>query len=152
MLQLLLAGGPGSGKSTSYHRLYGAQAPNQGNVLTDDTSLADREKAHGYIGAALGTGRAVEISFVYRPFQLAFAGMVERAIVDGRYLTIERMLDAHAGARSTILDVDRRFAGDLADKRLSIRVLDNSLSRRGDGARRRVPPLQHLPYFTGRPQ
>lgn len=97
---VLLGGGPASGKTLTLRALIGALDPAE--TVVYDTSLTDYATAKREIEAGLAHGAQVDVVWIYSPFARAIDGMITRAVAEGRYLTLRRMVDLHRGSRETI--------------------------------------------------
>ena len=106
---VLLGGGPASGKTSMLRGIIDAVDPLTTTVY--DTSLTDPATAEREVRKALENDRQVDIYWVFKSFPLAVEGMITRAVKEGRYLTLERMVDLHQGSRETILRLIRQFSG-----------------------------------------
>jgi hypothetical protein len=106
---IILGGGPASGKTSALRAIVDDIDRSTSTVY--DTSLTDPATAEQEIGQALRNDRQVRISWVFKPFDLAIDGMIRRAVAEGRYLTLQRMVDLHRGSRRTLLHILNRFAG-----------------------------------------
>jgi hypothetical protein len=106
---IILGGGPASGKTSALRSII--EGIDRSISTVYDTSLTDPASAEQEIGQALRNNRQVRIFWVFKPFVLAIDGMIRRAVAEGRYLTLQRMVDLHTGSRRTLLHILHRFAG-----------------------------------------
>jgi hypothetical protein len=106
---IILGGGPASGKTSALRAII--KGIDRSTSTIYDTSLTDPATAEQEIGQALRNDRQVHINWVFKPFALAIDGMIRRAVAEGRYLTLQRMVDLHRGSRRTLLHILDRFAG-----------------------------------------
>jgi hypothetical protein len=120
-LVLFMAGGGGSGKTTAVTQV--ASSLMDRAHLVYDTTLARYEPALQKIEAALVAGREVVIVFVYRPFEAAVRGVIQRASNNGRTIPLNVLAADHAGASESVLRLAEAFAGN---ERVLIYVIDNS--------------------------
>ncbi|MDR2674568.1 MAG: zeta toxin family protein [Opitutaceae bacterium] len=115
-----LAGGPGSGKTSSLPDGF------KGRVF--DTTLSNPEEAGRMIEAALKSGRNVKIVYTHRPVEaaadLAFARAADKSSPDyGRVMGVEYFGKAHHNSQKTIQALAGKYKGD---NRVEIEVWDNS--------------------------
>lgn len=106
---VLLGGGPASGKTSTLRGIIDNIDPLITTVY--DTSLTDPTTAEREVRQALMNDRQVDIYWVFKSFPLAVEGMIARAVKEGRYLTLDRMVELHQGSRRTILHLIRQFSG-----------------------------------------
>lgn len=104
---VLMAGGPGAGKSTFVDRALGQKAD-----LIFDGTLRDTKWAKQSIELALENGWDVSIQYVQRPMEDVFYGIVTRADVSGRWFPIRNLVQAHVDAQKSILEISREYKGN----------------------------------------
>jgi hypothetical protein len=116
---LFTAGGGGSGKSTARKKVMGKR----NDDITVDGTLSNYDRSHAEIEAALGSGRDVVISFVFRDPVLAWdASLTRGAKPNARTVPNWALAEAHAKAPGVI----RQLAKDYADDpRVKIVAIDN---------------------------
>jgi hypothetical protein len=104
------AGGGASGKST----ILQAQANRPEVDFVVDTTFSDSVRAIRQIEDALGAGRLVEVNYVYRDFNDAVIGMIERALDPkvGRIVPIDDMARTHFGAQETIFTILEQYENE----------------------------------------
>jgi len=119
---VLLAGGPGSGKST-----FSAQ-PDIEKILSEaavtvDGTLSDTERAITFIEAALDAGKEVVVFYVHCNFQRAIEGVIDRALspISLRVVPMSVVSAKHFGAVQTLKTISRRF-GHRADFAIRVAV------------------------------
>lgn len=133
---MIMAGGSGAGKTSSLSKLMSVEnhPPLDDYAAVVDTNLANMKGADSRIGAALKSGRSVEINFVYRdPAEAFMLGVVPRAARTGRIITEEIHAETHAGSIATIKELAKKYKND---PNVQINVIDNS---RGAGNSTLVP-------------
>ena len=123
---IILGGGPTSGKSSALRAIIGKIDRSTATVY--DTSLTDPATAEREISHAIRNDRHVQIYWVFKPFAMAIDGMIRRAVAEGRYLTLQRMVDLHRGSRRTLLHILERFAGVHSLNVLAVRNLSGNIS------------------------
>jgi hypothetical protein len=114
---ILLAGGPGSGKTSVLGEF------NLPSDLVVDTMLAREKRARLLIDQIQASGRVAIIGYVHRPFAAAFEGNIDRYLKgkesgEHRLVPLRAAADAHIGAQETVLS--------LADQGIPVEVIDNS--------------------------
>ena len=120
-LVVFTAGGGGSGKTTAVQERQAALLEEA--HLVYDTTLAGLPPAVEKIDAALATGMAVVIIYVYRPFEDAVRGVLDRALRTGRAVPLTVLAADHAGAPRTVRALMEHYSHDA---RLHIIIIDNS--------------------------
>jgi UDP-N-acetylmuramoylalanine--D-glutamate ligase len=110
---VLTAGGNGVGKSTGGLT---------GDVVMDST-LSNPEHSERLLRAALDAGKSVQIVYTFRPIEQAFEGVLGRALVEGRTVSVGTLIGTHEGAAQTIRSLAGKYAGH-PDVRF--RFIDNS--------------------------
>jgi len=110
---IFTAGGNGVGKSTGGLT---------GDLVMDST-LSNPEHSVTLVQAALDAGKEVQIVYTYRPIQQAFEGVLDRACIEGRTVSIGTIIGTHEGAAQTIRSLVEKYAGN-PDVRF--RFIDNS--------------------------
>ena len=117
------AGGAGVGKTTSIRMLAELSRAVQAAEIVYDTTLATFASAVERINQALVAGRMVSIVFVYRdPIDSLVDGVLPRAQMMGRVVTLEALVDTHLGSVNTILKLAGAYKDD---PRVAIAVIDN---------------------------
>ena len=114
------AGGPGSGKTTATALLDLEEA----GILTFDSVLGTEASAARDVQKALDTGKPVTVAFVYRPFEAATQGVIDRTGRENRTVPLSRIASSHRSAMSTFLALAEKFGDEVA-----FVVVDNSGSR-----------------------
>jgi hypothetical protein len=100
---IILAGGPGSGKSTALERVKAER-----DLVIDTVSSSDSSSTR-MIADIKASGRNALIIYVHRPFDLAFEGVIQRYL-NGRDAGQPRLVpmpvvaQAHIGAQETALN------------------------------------------------
>ena len=117
---LFMAGGGGSGKTTAMKRL---AALLDRVYLTYNTTLSRLEPAQEKIEAALAANKNVLIVFVYRPFEAAVGGVIDRAMDQGRAVPLNVLAADHVGAPQTTLQLAERYANN---PKVRVIVISNS--------------------------
>ncbi len=102
------AGGNASGKSTAIEFSGAAQ----GAHVVFDSTFSNREHAAELIERALSAGKAVSILYVNRPLNDALEGMIGRAEIEGRIVTIEQLIKSQRGAAATVRELWNDFRDD----------------------------------------
>lgn len=120
---IFTAGGAGVGKTTSIRTIAGLSSAVAAAEIVYDTTLATFESAVARINRALVAGRMVSIVCVYRdPIDSLVDGVLPRAQVMGRIVTLEALLDTHLGSVNTMLKLAGAYQDD---PRVAIAVIDN---------------------------
>ncbi len=96
------AGGNGAGKSAGGLN---------GDVVMD-TTLSNPEHSESLLQAALGAGKRVQVVYTYRPIQQAFEGVLHRARLEGRTVSVGTMIGTHEGAAQTVRSLAEKYAGN----------------------------------------
>jgi uncharacterized protein (UPF0248 family) len=120
---LMLAGGTGSGKTTTRKELPEAY------TITYDSTLSDYERAKKYIDKATELGYKVDIVYVYRdPFE-AFKNGVMARFESGlpRTVTVSNHINSHRKAKRVILDLSENYK---ENENVEFRIIENSLQGR----------------------
>ena len=115
---VFMAGGAGSGKTTAVGLLGEEDLPGTAQVVVNG-SLADRQFAERAIQKALKAGKEVSILYVHRPAEKAVPLVIDRALKEGRPVSLDRIAELHYGAQQTVLHLAKKHHG-------RIRVIDNS--------------------------
>lgn len=107
---VLLAGGAASGKSTSVKRAEGVAAD-----VIFDSNCAQFDKACRMIDAAVKRQWVVFVFYMHRNFRAAVAGMIDRAIKDGRYIALtggngQDLASLHFNAQRTFVQLAERYS------------------------------------------
>ena len=113
------AGGQGSGKTTATRQVEAEQAA----ALLMDGTLQDIRRSRAQIRAALAQGHAIQVRFVYCPWEKAVRNILWRAAKEtGRIVPLARAANGHFNAARTVLAlaVDRLLDDE------SIYVFDNT--------------------------
>ena len=110
---IFAAGGNGAGKSTGGI---------SGDVVMD-TTLSNPEHSAKLVQAALDADKNVHIVYTYRPIQQAFAGVLERACVEGRTVSVGTIIATHEGAAQTVRSLAEKYA---CNPDVRFRFIDNS--------------------------
>ncbi|MCW1916977.1 zeta toxin family protein [Luteolibacter sp. GHJ8] len=116
-LVVIMAGGPGSGKSSVEHDL---------SVESDaviDTTLSVEGSARRILAQIKDSGREASVVYVHRPFENAFGGVIDRYLKgkksgEERIVPLAFVAQGHVGAQ--------QFALQLAAEGVDIQVFDNS--------------------------
>lgn len=103
---LFTAGGGGSGKSTAAERVIGKS---NADIIYDGT-LSNLARARADIEAALATGRAVRIVYVYRSPENSAASAIGRAIRGRRPVPVSVLAEAHANAGKVVKALAQEYA------------------------------------------
>jgi len=103
-----LAGGGGSGKSTAASDTLVAVNAD----ITLDGTLSNLAGAQKNITAALASGRAATVVFVYRSPAKSVDGAISRAISAGRPVPVWALAEAHAKAPQVVKNLARAYHGD----------------------------------------
>lgn len=108
-LILFLAGGPGSGKSTF---VVNNPATENAYLILDGT-LSDFDRASDNIYEALFENYEVHVIHVYRPFDEAVKGVIERglSIKSGRVVPLSVVAEKHFRSARCIKDLNALFSG-----------------------------------------
>ena len=99
---IFTAGGNGAGKSTGGL---------SGDVVMD-TTLSNPEHSEKLVQAALDAGKNVQVVYTYRPIQQAFEGVLDRARVEGRTVSIGTLIGTHEGAAQTVRSLVGKYTGN----------------------------------------
>lgn len=123
------AGGTGAGKTVGSKLLGSLDPTRKPPQILYDTNLNDTKSAVKKIQQALDADKEVVINYVHRPADLAFEGMLHRAMRmaeesgTGRTVPMETHIETHRGSPKTLLELADIYRGD---KRVEINVFDNS--------------------------
>lgn len=118
---LFTSGGTGAGKSTALDWLEKAIGPDdRPNFLVDGT-LSDHAAARAKIRRALTLGYDVTILHVHRDFREAVRGVVQRAVEQGRAVTLDNIAATHFRAKETLFALIEEFG-----ERINVRVVENA--------------------------
>ncbi len=118
---LFTSGGTGAGKSTALDWLAKTIDPeDQPNFLVDGT-LSDLTAARAKIRRALTLGYDVTILHVHRDFREAVRGVVQRAVEQGRAVTLDNIAATHFRAKETLLALIEEFRD-----RINVRAVENA--------------------------
>ncbi|MGA2595115.1 MAG: UDP-N-acetylmuramoyl-L-alanine--D-glutamate ligase [Bryobacteraceae bacterium] len=98
---IFTAGGNGAGKSTGGLT---------GDVVMD-TTLSNPEYSEKLIEAAVNAGKSVHVVYTYRPIEQAFEGVLDRARLEGRTVSIGTLIGTHQGAADTVRSLAEKYAG-----------------------------------------
>ena len=117
---VMLAGGYGSGKTTSIREL---QLPvlENANLIRDRSMDEPLSTPQEMIDAALTLNIKVTIIYVFRPIESAIEGILTRANKEGRISSLWDTADAHWRAQDNVLSLKEHF-GD----QIEVIVIDNS--------------------------
>ena len=103
---VLMAGGPGAGKSTFVDRALAHETD-----LVFDGTLRDTKWAQQSIDLALENGWDVSIQYVQRPMNDVFYGIVARSVNNGRWFPIRKLAQAHADAQKSVIRISEIYKG-----------------------------------------
>lgn len=117
---VLLAGGDGSGKTSSIKQL-GLEILDKATLIKDSTMSSDFEFHRNMVERTLELGLDVVLVYVFRPIELALYGNIQRAQIIGRVRPLVEIAEAHYKAQKNILKLNEHF-GD----RMKVLVIDNS--------------------------
>jgi len=112
---IFTAGGNGAGKSTGGLT---------GDVVMD-TTLSNPEHSERLVQAALDAAKSVHVVYTYRAIQQAFAGVLDRARVEGRTVSVGTLIGTHEGAAQTVRSLVEKYAGN---PHVRFRFIDNSVT------------------------
>lgn len=104
---VLMAGGPGAGKST----FLSPEVCKLADLIFDAT-LRETEWARRMIDLALEHGWEVVVCYVQRPMEDVYRGVVLRAHEHGRWFPIRNLVKAHADAQRSAAALGRAFANE----------------------------------------
>jgi len=99
---IFTAGGNGAGKSTGGLT---------GDVVMD-TTLSNPEHSEKLLQAALDAGKRVQVVYTYRPIQQAFEGVLDRARLEGRTVSIGTLIGTHEGSAQTVRSLVDKCTGN----------------------------------------
>lgn len=123
------AGGTGAGKTTGLKFMKGLKD----SQIIMDGNLAKTASAIKKIEQALAAGKRVTVNYVYRdPIEALLNGAMKRAMKQlrefgtGRTVPIRVHASTSTGARETILNLAKKYAGD---DRVAVMMIDNSNGR-----------------------
>lgn len=117
---VLLAGGDGSGKTSSVRQL-GLEVLDKAALIKDSTMSSDFEFHRNMVERTLELGLDVVLVYVFRPIEFALYGNIQRAQMIGRVRPLVEIAEAHYKAQQNILKLNEYF-GD----RIKVLVIDNS--------------------------
>ena len=117
------AGGNASGKSTAID----LNAVRETAHVVFDSTFSNPAHARSLVDGALNAGKAISIFYVNRPLDDALDGMMDRADIEGRVVTIEQLIRSQRGAAATVRSLWSEFG---TDPRFSFIFMDNSSRRR----------------------
>jgi len=120
------AGSNAAGKSSAISATNAAKSAQA--VL--DSTLSNPEHATRLVEQARDAGKTVGILYVNRPLLQTFEGMLERAAIEGRVVTIDQLIDSHRGAAETVRLLWRDFGRDPA---FAFIFVDNSAASPREG-------------------
>lgn len=108
---VLLAGGPGSGKSTFSSQPEIAKLLSEAAVTMDGT-LSDTDRAVRLIESALETGKDVVVFYVHSEFDRAIQGVIDRSVspTSLRVVPLSVVAAKHFGAVKTLEAISFRFS------------------------------------------
>lgn len=119
---VLLAGGDGSGKTSSVQRL-DLPLLKKAAFIKDSTMTSDFEYHRDMIEKTIESNLKVTVIYVFRPIELALIGNIQRAQVIGRVRPLIEISNAHYRAQQNVLELHEYF-GD----KIEVIVIDNSRS------------------------
>lgn len=102
------AGGNAAGKTTAIRFTKASEE----SLAVFDSTLSNSTHAYSLIHRALQAGKAIFVLHVDRPLDDALHGMIERADVEGRVVTIEQLIRSQQGAAITVQELWRDFHAD----------------------------------------
>ena len=116
---LFTAGGTASGKSTI------AGPATDGGLIVFDSTFSNGELSKRRLQEALGSGRKVEVCYVYRDPREAWAAAKERAKKEGagRTVTSQAHVSTHGGAAKTVAWLTAEFSDN---PQVEFRYFENS--------------------------
>ncbi len=118
---LFMAGGGGSGKTSTIQLRVAAMLDRV--CLTYDTTFSRLEPAQQKVEAALAAGKQALIVYVYRPFDAAVRGVIDRSLSNGRTVPLNVLAGDHVGAPQTVLQLANIYT---SHTKVRIRAIDNS--------------------------
>ncbi|HEV2349279.1 MAG TPA: zeta toxin family protein [Terriglobia bacterium] len=121
------AGGAASGKTTSIAKNGAIQSILNSAQIVYDTTMSESKTSLEKIDQALNSGKSVCIVFVYRDPVESFLSALQRAMDEGRTLSLGAFVETHESAPEVLLRIADQYKDD---KRVEINVIDNS---RGEG-------------------
>ena len=108
---LFTAGGTGSGKTTAIRTSTETQGLIASAAIVYDSNFNSVASARAKVERALGAGLRAIVIFVHRhPVEAYLQGVLPRALVEGRTVSIEGHLRMHRDSLKTFLRVQRAFA------------------------------------------
>jgi hypothetical protein len=102
---LILMGSPASGKTTFVNK---AEASSYAIL---DAPLTDLHSARSVINQVKDGGRTAEVPFVHRPFLDTVRSMVDRAMDEGRTVSLDGMAKLHHDGFDTFTTLGREYRG-----------------------------------------
>lgn len=107
---VLLAGGPGSGKSTFSSQPEIEKLLSEAAVTMDGT-LSDANRAVRLIESALATGKDVVVFYIHSEFDRAIQGVIDRSVspTSLRVVPLSVVAAKHFGAIKTLETISNRF-------------------------------------------
>ena len=114
------AGGNAAGKSLA---LSFSGVTDHATAVVLDSTFSDPNHAHELIEQAVGAGKKVTILYVDRPLSEALIAMLDRARIEGRVVTLDRLIGSQRGAAETVVRLWYKF-GVSAD--FAFRFFDNA--------------------------
>jgi proteasome lid subunit RPN8/RPN11 len=121
---LFLAGGGGSGKGTANKIVEGDRPP--GADFAVDGTFANYRNSAKRVDQALASGRKAEIRFFFRPMALAWRGVEQRRVDNGRRVPFEVFKESHDSALASVLEMEDRYR---SNPNVVFTFVDNSGSR-----------------------
>jgi hypothetical protein len=126
-LVLFLAGGGGSGKTTTVEDIPALKDMSNHAQIIYDTTMASFDSSKTKVEEALASGKNVTILYIHRPCSLATIGVIERAIRSGRTVPADTLADDHFNAQRTFIRLYRTF---FSSPSVDFGAIDNSGPRR----------------------
>ena len=106
---IFTAGGNAAGKSTAIS--FSGAGENSAAAILDST-FSNRKHAGSLIEQAKRAGKRISILYVNRPLDGALAAMLDRAVTEGRLVTLDQLINSQRGAAETICHLWTKFADD----------------------------------------
>jgi hypothetical protein len=113
-----------------------------------DSTFSNPEHARELVDRTLAAGRLIEILYIRRPLDEAFAGMLERAAREGRVVSIRQIMNSDRGAAATARSLWAEFN---QDPQFNFTFVDNASEAPSLGAIELAAPVR-LHWNKGRPQ
>jgi hypothetical protein len=121
---LFTAGGTGAGKTTAIRTSSRTEGLIASAAVIYDSNFNSFASAKAKVDLALRAGLRVIVIFVHRhPVEAYLEGVLPRALVEGRTVSIEGHLRMHRNALKTFLRAQRKFA---EDSQAAFLVLNNT--------------------------